>query len=103
MGALIPLNELAKLVNIGTLSAFVLVSVAVVVLRKTQPDLPRAFRCPAVPWIPLLAVLFCGFLMLQLDGATWIRFLIWLGIGVVVYFSYSKGKSRLNENNKPLM
>ncbi|WNB92761.1 amino acid transporter [Bacillus sp. NEB1478] len=96
MGALIPLNELAKLVNIGTLSAFVLVSVAVMVLRKTQPDLPRAFRCPAVPLIPILAIVFCGFLMAQLDGATWIRFIIWLGIGVLIYFGYSKRHSQLN-------
>lgn len=95
MGALIPLDELAKLVNIGTLSAFVLVSVAVLVLRRTQPDLPRAFRCPAVPWIPLLAIIFCGFLMAQLDGDTWIRFIIWLGIGAAVYFLYSKRHSKL--------
>lgn len=97
MGALIPLDELAKLVNIGTLSAFILVSVAVLVLRKTQPDLPRAFRCPAVPWIPLLAILFCGFLMLQLDGDTWIRFIIWLVIGAAIYFIYSKKNSHLNK------
>ncbi|MFD1358905.1 amino acid permease [Fictibacillus halophilus] len=97
MGALIPLDELAKLVNIGTLSAFVLVSVAVLVLRRTQPDLPRAFRCPAVPWIPILAIIFCGFLMAQLDGDTWVRFIIWLGIGAAVYFLYSKRHSKLEK------
>jgi basic amino acid/polyamine antiporter, APA family len=97
MGALIPLDELAKLVNIGTLSAFVLVSVAVLVLRRTQPDLPRAFRCPGVPWIPFLAIIFCGFLMAQLDGETWIRFIIWLGIGASVYFLYSKRHSKLEK------
>jgi basic amino acid/polyamine antiporter, APA family len=97
MGALIPLDELAKLVNIGTLSAFVLVSVAVLVLRRTQPDLPRAFRCPAVPWIPLLAIIFCGFLMAQLDGDTWVRFIIWLGIGSAIYFLYSKRHSKLEK------
>ncbi|MFE1243102.1 amino acid permease [Fictibacillus sp. NPDC058756] len=97
MGALIPLDELAKLVNIGTLSAFVLVSVAVLVLRRTQPDLPRAFRCPGVPWIPILAIIFCGFLMAQLDGDTWVRFIIWLGIGAAVYFLYSKRHSKLEK------
>ncbi|MET3727127.1 APA family basic amino acid/polyamine antiporter [Fictibacillus halophilus] len=97
MGALIPLDELAKLVNIGTLSAFILVSVAVLVLRKTQPDLPRAFRCPGVPFIPILAILFCGFLMIQLDQDTWIRFIIWLGIGAALYFLYSKKHSHLNK------
>lgn len=95
-GALIPLDELAKLVNIGTLSAFVLISIAVIVLRVKQPDLPRAFRCPAVPLIPGLAILFCGFLIYQLGQATFIRFGIWLLIGVVIYFTYSRKRSKLN-------
>jgi basic amino acid/polyamine antiporter, APA family len=96
LGALVPLGELAELVNIGTLSAFVLISVAVIILRKTRPDLKRAFRCPAVPLIPGLAIAFCLFLMFQLGSQTWIRFLIWLGIGVVIYFVYSKNHSNLN-------
>jgi APA family basic amino acid/polyamine antiporter len=96
-GALIPLDELAKLVNIGTLSAFVLISVAVIVLRVKQPDLPRAFRCPAVPLVPGLAILFCGFLIFQLGQETFIRFLIWLLIGVVIYFTYSQKNSKLNK------
>ncbi|OMP68224.1 amino acid permease [Domibacillus epiphyticus] len=97
MGALIPLDELAKLVNIGTLSAFILISIAVIVLRVKQPDLKRAFRCPAVPLIPGLAILFCGFLILQLGASTWIRFGIWLAIGVVIYFLYSQKGSKLNK------
>lgn len=96
-GAFIPLDELAKLVNIGTLSAFVLISVAVIVLRVKQPDLPRAFRCPAVPLVPGLAILFCGFLIFQLGQATMIRFIIWLLIGVVIYFTYSQKRSKLNK------
>ncbi|WP_018394503.1 amino acid permease [Bacillus sp. 37MA] len=98
MGAFISLDELAQLVNIGTLSAFILISVAVIVLRVKQPDLRRAFRCPAVPLIPGLAILFCGFLIFQLGAATWIRFAIWLAIGVVIYFSYSQKQSKLNND-----
>jgi basic amino acid/polyamine antiporter, APA family len=97
VGALIPLDELAKLVNIGTLAAFILISIAVLVLRKTRPDMPRGFRCPAVPLVPILAILFCGFLISQLGSQTFIRFLIWLAIGVVIYFAYSRRNSKLNE------
>ncbi|MED4070157.1 amino acid permease [Priestia endophytica] len=97
VGALIPLDELAKLVNIGTLAAFILISIAVLVLRKTRPDMPRGFRCPAVPLVPILAILFCGFLISQLGSQTFIRFLIWLVIGVVIYFAYSRRNSKLNE------
>ncbi|RAS79574.1 amino acid permease [Priestia endophytica] len=97
VGALIPLDELAKLVNIGTLAAFILISIAVLVLRKTRPDMSRGFRCPAVPLVPILAILFCGFLISQLGSQTFIRFLIWLAIGVVIYFAYSRRNSKLNE------
>lgn len=98
VSALIPLQELAELVNIGTLFAFVLISIAVVVLRKTRPDLERKFKCPGVPWIPGLAVIFCGFLMIQLPLTTWIRFLTWLVIGFAIYFFYSRKHSKLNQN-----
>ncbi|MGK9429879.1 amino acid permease [Bacillus atrophaeus] len=97
LGALVPLDELAKLVNIGTLSAFVLISVAVIVLRKKQPDLPRAFRCPGVPFIPILAILFCLFLIINLGWVTIVRFFIWLLIGLVIYFLYSRKHSKLNQ------
>ncbi|MDN7228416.1 amino acid permease [Planococcus liqunii] len=97
LGGLMRLDELAKLVNIGTLSAFILISVAVIVLRVKQPDLPRAFRCPAVPLIPSLAILFCGFLIFQLGSATMIRFVIWMAIGLVIYFVYSRKHSNLND------
>jgi APA family basic amino acid/polyamine antiporter len=97
LGALVPLNVLAELINIGTLAAFCLVSVAVVVLRKKRPDLPRAFRCPGVPVIPALAVAFCVTLMSFLSKTTWIAFLIWLVIGLVVYFGYARHRSVLNK------
>lgn len=100
MGGLIPLDELASLVNIGTLSAFILISVAVIVMRKTQPDLPRAFRCPGVPYIPILAIVSCGVLILNLNGQTFIRFIIWLVIGMAVYFLYSRKNSLLNRNTE---
>jgi APA family basic amino acid/polyamine antiporter len=95
MAAFIPLEELAQLVNIGTLFAFILVSAGVVVLRRTRPDLPRSFRTPFVPWVPALAVLSCLYLMLNLPGETWLRFLAWMALGVVVYTVYGRRHSRL--------
>ena len=86
---------LGDLVSIGTLFAFVLVSVGVLVLRRTRPDLPRAFRTPAVGVIATLSVLLCFYLMLNLIGETWVRFLIWMAIGLAVYFLYGRSHSRL--------
>ena len=91
----VPLSELAELVNIGTLFAFILVSIGVLVLRRKRPDLPRAFRCPGVPIVPVLAVLTSFYLMLNLPGATWVRFVVWMAIGLVVYFAYGARHSRL--------
>jgi basic amino acid/polyamine antiporter, APA family len=91
----VPLATLADMVNIGTLFAFVLVSLGVIVLRRTQPDLPRAFRTPAVPLIPILAVIACVFLMLNLGSLTWWRFAVWMALGFVVYFLYGYRHSRL--------
>jgi basic amino acid/polyamine antiporter, APA family len=86
---------LGDLVSIGTLFAFMLVSVGVLVLRRTRPDLPRAFRTPAVYLVATLSVLLCGYLMLNLIGETWLRFFIWMLIGLVVYFAYGRTHSRL--------
>ncbi|MDQ7095991.1 amino acid permease [Desulfosporosinus sp. PR] len=94
-----PINTVAELVNIGTLSAFVLVSIGVIILRKTQPDLPRSFRVPWVPLIPILAALFCLFLMFQLPLITWIRFVVWLVIGLFIYFLYGIHHSVLGKKN----
>jgi len=96
IAAVVPLNVLAELVNIGTLAAFTLVSVAVIVLRKKRPDLPRAFRCPAVPLVPILAIIFCLTLMSFLSWHTWLAFAVWLAIGVAVYFGYARKRSLLN-------
>jgi APA family basic amino acid/polyamine antiporter len=96
ISAFVPLNVLAELVNIGTLAAFSLVSVAVIVLRKKRPDLKRAFRCPGVPVVPAIAVIFCLALMSYLSAITWIAFLIWLGLGLLVYFGYARSRSLLN-------
>ncbi len=91
----VPLSELAELVNIGTLFAFILVAAGVLVLRRTRPELPRAFRCPGVPVVPILAVLASFYLMLNLPGATWIRFIVWMVVGFIVYFAYGARRSRL--------
>jgi APA family basic amino acid/polyamine antiporter len=91
----VPLTELAKLVNIGTLFAFILVAIGVLVLRRKRPDLHRAFRCPGVPYVPILAILTSLYLMLNLPAMTWLRFLGWMAIGMVVYFFYSAPRSRL--------
>jgi len=72
------------------------VSLGVIVLRRTRPDLPRAFRTPLVPWVPILSVLASFWLMLNLDGFTWVRFVVWMVIGAVIYFTYSRSRSRLN-------
>lgn len=93
----VPLGTLAELVNIGTLAAFTLIAAAIIVLRKREPDLPRKFHCPGVPYVPALAMLFCGFLMLQLSALTWICFMAWLVIGLVVYFGYSRQRSHLHK------
>ena len=96
VAGIVPINTVAELVNIGTLSAFVLVSIAVVVLRKTQPDLPRAFKVPGVPYVPVFAAAFCLLLMAQLPVLTWVRFLVWLIIGFFIYFIYGNRHSSLN-------
>src|SRR5215217_7284893 len=95
MAGFIDLQRLAELTNIGTLFAFVLVSISVVVLRRTHPDLRRAFRTPLVPVVPILAVLICLYLMISLPLTTWGRFVAWMVVGVVIYFAYSMRKSRL--------
>ncbi|MFE5736997.1 amino acid permease [Streptomyces celluloflavus] len=89
------INELAELVNIGTLFAFVVVAVGVVLLRRSRPDLPRAFRTPLVPLIPAVSVLASLWLMLNLPAETWLRFAVWMVLGFGIYFVYGRAHSRL--------
>jgi APA family basic amino acid/polyamine antiporter len=94
--AFIPIHELAEMVNIGTLAAFVIVCVGVIVLRYRQPNLHRPFKTPLMPLIPLLGVGFCLYLIMHLNPVTWLRFLVWLIVGIIIYFTYSRYHSRLN-------
>ena len=90
---LFDIGDAADLSNIGTLFAFVLVSLGVIFLRRRQPDRPRAFRVPCMPWFPLISVVLCTALMTGLTVITWIRFIVWLAIGLAVYFGYSRRRS----------
>jgi len=95
MAGLIPLRILAELVNIGTLFAFLIVSIAVLVMRHINPDVPRAFRCPFVPVIPLLGIAFCLLLMFSLPSENWLRLFLWMAGGLLVYFYYGRKHSRM--------
>ncbi|MBE0466160.1 MAG: amino acid permease [Candidatus Desulforudis sp.] len=97
----VPINIVAQLANIGTLSAFVIVSIGVLVLRRTRPDLPRTFKTPGMPWTPLAAIAFSGYLILNLPPLTWVRFAVWMIVGVLVYFLYSYRRSKLSPAGAP--
>jgi len=97
MAALVPIGMLGELVSIGTLFAFVIVSIGVVVLRRTQPDLPRPFKVPFSPVIPVFSALASLYLMYGLPLDTWMRLIVWMAIGLVIYFAYSKSHSKLRE------
>jgi APA family basic amino acid/polyamine antiporter len=106
---LLPIAVLSQLVSIGSLLAFLLVCLGVVVLRRTAPDAPRPFRVPGVPWVPVLGGLVCLLQMVSLPWATWERLLIWLALGLVIYFGYSRkragviraGRMRVGEEATP--
>lgn len=95
VAALYPIKEVAELVNIGTLSAFVVICSAIIVLRRTRPDVPRSFRAPFVPFTPLVGVGFSLWLLSRLPAVAWERFAIWMAIGLAIYFLYSRHRSRL--------
>jgi APA family basic amino acid/polyamine antiporter len=99
LAALVPLSEIAKLINIGTLFAFLLVNIGVILLRRTKPDLDRGFRVPFVPVVPIVGALLCVYLMTRLDAQTWLRFGAWLAIGLAIYFAYGRRHSRLRADD----
>ena len=90
-----PISKLGHMTSIGTLLAFIIVCAGVMVLRRTQPDLPRPYRVPCVPWFPILGILVCLSMMTSLDSGTWVRLFVWLAIGLVIYFTYSRFHSRI--------
>jgi APA family basic amino acid/polyamine antiporter len=95
LAAFVPLSKIVELVNIGTLFAFVLVNIGVIILRRTRPDMPRPYRVPFSPVLPLLGVVFAIYLMKDLPLATWIRFVIWLAAGLLIYAVYGYRNSRV--------
>jgi APA family basic amino acid/polyamine antiporter len=97
IAGILPINILGELVSIGTLLAFVIVCVSIMVLRKTRPELPRPFKTPFVPLVPILGALICFIQMAALPLDTWLRLFIWMAIGLVVYFTYSIRHSKMNQ------
>jgi APA family basic amino acid/polyamine antiporter len=95
-----PIGKLEEMVNIGTLAAFTLVSIAVPLLRKSRPDIQRSFRVPGNPVVPILAAVICLYLMLNLSIETWLRFAIWMVLGFIVYAFYGYRKSRVGETER---
>jgi basic amino acid/polyamine antiporter, APA family len=98
LAAFVPLTEIAELVNIGTLFAFFLVNIAVIWLRRTKPDMERGFRVPLVPFVPVIGAALCIYLMAKLPAETWLRFFVWMAIGIVVYIAYGYRNSRLRRD-----
>ncbi|GAA3232056.1 amino acid permease [Actinocorallia longicatena] len=102
LAALVPLDQLTEATSIGTLFAFALVNIGVMVLRRTKPDLPRSFKTPLYPLTPILGVFFCLYVMKGLRGVTWLVFIAWTVVGLAFYFGYSRRNSRLLRQDKEL-
>ena len=96
----VPVSDLGHMVSIGTLLAFVLVCIGVMVMRKKMPDAPRSFRTPLVPFVPIAGIVICLALMYSLPNESWLRLVIWMALGVVIYFTYGKKNSKLNNPDK---
>jgi len=103
VGSTVPIDDIGRMVNIGTLLAFVIVCIAVLVLRRTNPAQHRPFRTPWVPLVPILGILFNGYMMYKLGWINWLRLFIWLVIGLVIYFTYSRYHSRVQRNDRSAM
>jgi basic amino acid/polyamine antiporter, APA family len=99
---LVPLSSLGDMTSIGTLLAFVIVCAGVMIMRKTNPDLPRPYRTPFVPLVPILGIIVCCAMMYSLDVWTKVRLVVWLLIGFVVYFGYSRYHSHLVTDPEPV-
>jgi basic amino acid/polyamine antiporter, APA family len=97
---LLPLNLLSQLVSMGTLLAFVLVCIGIIVLRRTAPELPRPFRTPGMPWVPIAGALICFVQMLGLPWATWERLIVWLALGLVIYFTYGRRRAAMRRGHR---
>jgi APA family basic amino acid/polyamine antiporter len=100
VAGLFPIGEVAKLVNIGVLSAFIVICASVIMLRVRKPDLPRAFRTPWVPVVPIIGILFSIWLLSELAAITWGVFLIWVSLGLIIYFAYGIRHSKLAATQK---
>jgi APA family basic amino acid/polyamine antiporter len=98
VGSVTPIDDIGKMVNIGTLLAFIIVCAAVIVLRVRNPNHPRPFRTPLVPVVPALGILMNGYMMYKLGYVNWLRLILWLVIGLVVYFAYSRKHSRVRQS-----
>jgi APA family basic amino acid/polyamine antiporter len=90
----VPGEVVGEMTSIGTLLAFVLVCIGIIIVRRRMPEMPRGFRTPFVPWVPILGIVVCGLMMLALPGDTWLRLLIWLAIGMAIYYGYSVKHSK---------
>jgi APA family basic amino acid/polyamine antiporter len=103
VGSTVPIDDIGRMVNIGTLLAFVIVCFAVMVLRRTNPGQPRPFRTPWVPFVPIMGILFNGYMMCKLGLINWVRLVVWLLIGLIIYFTYSRYHSRVQKNDRSAM
>ncbi|GJD51712.1 putative amino acid permease YhdG [Methylobacterium crusticola] len=98
LGGLLPISTLGHMTSIGTLLAFIIVCAGVIIMRRTHPDAPRGYRTPLVPFVPAAGILVCLAMMVSLDGETWLRLVIWLAIGLAIYFGYGRRHSRVGRD-----